>query len=245
MCCFLCFLNACFRFHNRWQSLSDTSWAHQVCRVGNRKATTKMSFAKHHGSYLSHTKLWNAFPLSPTHIVYTHLYSSPHTWLYSSFPASAGSLSLWLWWSAQTEQVQQSDSTPTHKAASISCLQVPYRSCVVWKCQLTSHVDGHCLSSCLWSVSLPRLLPQEAKPHLAEKLVVEALRCLGVQRGNGIERQRKKGLPHSSTFTPCCCCCCCWLPLLSLHLPSPPHQDGPVSPWRGNQTCRQQRSTKG
>lgn len=96
MCCFLCFLNACFRFHNRWQSLSDTSWAHQVCRVGNRKATTKMSFAKHHGSYLSHTKLWNAFPLSPTHIVYTHLYSSPHTWLYSSFPASAGSLSLTL-----------------------------------------------------------------------------------------------------------------------------------------------------
>lgn len=115
MCCFLCFLNACFRFHNRWQSLSDTSWAHQVRRVGNRKATTKMSFAKHHGSYLSHTKLWNAFPLSPTHIVYTHLYSSPHTWLYSSFPASAGSLSLWLWWSAQTEQVQQSDSTPTRK----------------------------------------------------------------------------------------------------------------------------------
>lgn len=244
MCCFLCFLNACFRFHNRWQSLSDTSWAHQVCRVGNRKATTKMSFAKHHGSYLSHTKLWNAFPLSPTHIVYTHLYSSPHTWLYSSFPASAGSLSLTL-----MERTNRTSATVWLNSNTQSGVNQLFTGSVQKLCCV--EVSAHL--SCGWTLPVVLSLvcfstaptTTGGKTPPGREASVEALRCLGVQRGNGIERQRKKGLPHSSTFTPCCCCCCCWLPLLSLHLPSPPHQDGPVSPWRGNQTCRQQRSTKG
>lgn len=209
-----------------------------------------MSFSKHHGNYLSHTRLWNAFSLSPTHVAYTHFYSSPHTWLHPSSSASAGSLSLWLGWSAQREQAQQSDSTPTLNTKRRQ--SAVYRFCTDAVCVeeflglLSTHLlSGWTLPVFLSLVSFPTA-PTTAggKTPPGREASVEALRWLGVQRGNGNERQRKKGLPHSSTFTPCCWCCC-WLPLLSLHLPSPPHQDGPVSPWRGNQTCRQQRATKG
>lgn len=143
-----------------------------------------------------------------------------------------------------------------NKCNSLTQLQHAKQSCVnqlfTGSVQKLCCVEVSAHLSCGWT--LPVVLSLVCFPTVptttggktppGREASVEALRCLGVQRGNGIERQRKKGLPHSSTFTPCCCCCC-WLPLLSLHLPSPPHQDGPVSPWRGNQTCRQQRSTKG
>lgn len=115
---------------------------------------------------------------------------------------------------------KQSDSTHTnsqHKEASISCLQV---GCVLnsfWLCcQLTSSgMDAAFELVCV--PTAPTTTGGKTPPGK------EAGSCetTGRQRGNGNERQRRKGLPHSSTFTPCCCCCC-WLPLLSLRLPSPP-----------------------
>ena len=126
-----------------------------------------------------------SWQLSVPHKTLKCILSLPHTYSIHTFIKQSSHMTLlfffcqcWITFSLTLmERTKRAGATvwlnsnAQNKAASISCLQVPYRSCVVWKCQLTSHVDGHCLLSCLWSVSFLRLLPQEAKPHLAEKLV--------------------------------------------------------------------------
>lgn len=86
-------------------------------------------------------------------------------------------------------------------------------------------------------------MPQEVRPLLVGEASEEAVRDGWASRKETETRDKGRGdylkLPLSppaaaATGSPS-----------SLHLPSPPHWDRIVSPWRGNQTCRQRQATKG
>lgn len=138
------------------------------------------------------------------------------------------------------------------KAPSISSSQVPNTS-FVCRIALSTAVNwplgGWMLPVVLsqkcfaWSVSLSRLMPQEARPHTAGKGREEAVR--DAWKSSKEIETRGKGRKDYLTLTLSTPAATTGS-LSSLFVsPPPPHQDRPVSPCRGGQTCRQQWATEG